>query len=62
MLGLLLLFSVRGVCTLCNVMVNRRHLMVWEVFAPKFVFDMLSLVVWCVISVVFAAMRWRMRQ
>ena len=61
-LGLLLVFCVRCVCTLCNAVVNRRHLMVWEIFAPKFVFDALSLVVWCVITVAFAAMRWRMRE
>ena len=58
-LGLLLVFCLRCVCTLCNALVNRRHLMVWEIFAPKFVFDALSLVVWCVVSVAFAAMRWR---
>ena len=61
-LGLLLVLCVRCVCTLCNAVVNRRHLMVWEIFAPKFVFDALSLVVWCVISVAFAAMRWKMRE
>ena len=58
--GLLLVFCLRAVCTLCNAVVNRRHLMVWEIFAPKFVFDALSLVVWCVISVAFAAMQLRM--
>lgn len=61
-LCVLVVFCLRCVCTLCNAVVNRRHLMVWEIFAPKFVFDALSLVVWCIISVAFAAMRWRMRE
>ena len=43
--GVLWLFGVRLLCTTCNAWVNRRHLMVWEIFAPKFVFDGLSTVV-----------------
>ena len=44
-LGVLTLFCARLCCTMGNAMVNRRHLMVWEIFAPKFVFDGLSTVV-----------------
>ena len=42
---LLWLFVVRLCCTMVNAMVNRRHLMVWEIFAPKYVFDGLSTLV-----------------
>ena len=38
------LFSLRLCLTAVNALVNRRHLMVWEIFAPKFVFDGLSAV------------------
>ena len=43
--AVLWLFVVRLCCTMLNAMVNRRHLMVWEIFAPKFVFDGLSTLV-----------------
>ena len=42
-------FLVAGCCTLANTFVNGRHLMVWSVFAPKFIFDSIVMfVVWIV--------------
>lgn len=32
-------YSVTICCTLLNTFVNGRHLMVWSIFAPKFIFD-----------------------
>lgn len=31
--------AARVFCSTVNALVQRRHLMVWAVFAPKFVFD-----------------------
>jgi phosphatidylinositol glycan class O len=43
-LSLLLgLFSLRLALTMINATLQRRHLMVWAVFAPKFVFDGIAL-------------------
>jgi phosphatidylinositol glycan class O len=40
-------FLVAACCTLLNTFVNGRHLMVWSVFAPKFIFDgIVFVVVW----------------
>ena len=36
---LFLLFSLSGLLTSIFVFIERRHLMVWRVFAPKFIFD-----------------------
>lgn len=42
-------FLVAACCTLANTFVNGRHLMVWSVFAPKFIFDSIVMfVVWVV--------------
>ena len=41
----MLFYLVAVVCTLCNTLVNCRHLMVWSVFAPKFLFDIVFFVV-----------------
>jgi phosphatidylinositol glycan class O len=38
-----LLHFCRVVFTTINVMIQRRHLMVWAIFAPKFVFDLCKL-------------------
>lgn len=38
----LLISTLRLICTTVNVTLNRRHLMVWDIFAPKFVFDVLA--------------------
>ena len=39
LLNLGILFSARAIFSAMNVMIQRRHLMVWAVFAPKFLFD-----------------------
>eukprot|EP00474_Spongospora_subterranea_P005276 CRZ05734.1 hypothetical protein [Spongospora subterranea] len=33
------LHAIRSCLSTINILVNRRHLMVWDIFAPKFVFD-----------------------
>ena len=43
-LGALLYHSAVACFTMCNAMIQRRHLMVWRVFAPKFIFDSALLV------------------
>ena len=40
-----LFFALRGTLTAVNVSLQRRHLMVWAIFAPKYVFDAVALVV-----------------
>ena len=35
-------FALRTVCSVLNVSIQRRHLMVWAIFAPKFIFDAIS--------------------
>lgn len=35
-------FTLRLLLTMVNVTVQRRHLMVWAIFAPKFIFDCLT--------------------
>jgi len=46
------LFCLRAALTAVNVSLQRRHLMVWAIFAPKYVFDAVAMVVvqtvaWC---------------
>jgi hypothetical protein len=36
------LFTLRICLTMINASINQRHLMVWEIFAPKFLFDALN--------------------
>lgn len=55
LLSFALLFSLRMTVTCVNVFIQRRHLMVWAIFAPKFIFDTASCVVvhlcctlWCI--------------
>lgn len=45
LLGWALVFVVRAACTTAFVYGARRHLMVWRVFAPKFLFDATFLLV-----------------
>ena len=50
---LTLLISLRAVATTLFVTLERRHLMVWAIFAPKFAFDAIILLVvdaLCIIS------------
>ena len=42
-LGMSLLYTLRALLTAINVAIQRRHLMVWEIFAPKFMFDCTAL-------------------
>uniref|UniRef100_A0A915AER8 GPI ethanolamine phosphate transferase 3 n=3 Tax=Ascarididae TaxID=6250 RepID=A0A915AER8_PARUN len=45
---MLLMFSALSVlCTCMAAVVHRRHLMVWKVFAPKFIFESISFCVVC---------------
>jgi hypothetical protein len=40
-------YAVSAVCTMMNTMVNARHLMVWSIFAPKYIFDtIVFFVIW----------------
>eukprot|EP00455_Lapot_gusevi_P001693 TRINITY_DN10646_c0_g1_i11.p1 TRINITY_DN10646_c0_g1~~TRINITY_DN10646_c0_g1_i11.p1 ORF type:complete len:286 (-),score=85.95 TRINITY_DN10646_c0_g1_i11:278-1135(-) len=45
MLWLCLLHTLRCTMTTINVTIQRRHLMVWAIFAPKYVFDIAHLLV-----------------
>ncbi len=42
-LTLMFFFAVNGTLTMIFVHSARRHLMVWKIFAPKYIFDMLFL-------------------
>lgn len=52
MVTLLLMFSVRLGLTMVNAVLQRRHLMVWAIFAPKYVFDGVTIIGLSVLSVV----------
>ena len=46
LLGFMFCFSLFATLTTCFVFIARRHLMIWRIFAPKFMFDgLLSIVV-----------------
>jgi len=55
-----LLFLCRSVCSVLNVALQRRHLMVWAIFAPKFLFDAVAgvIVELAVVMVAAACTRW----
>jgi phosphatidylinositol glycan class O len=55
-----LLFLCRSVCSVLNVALQRRHLMVWAIFAPKFLFDAVAgvIVELAVMLVAAACTRW----
>uniref|UniRef100_A0A0N4VFJ6 GPI ethanolamine phosphate transferase 3 n=1 Tax=Enterobius vermicularis TaxID=51028 RepID=A0A0N4VFJ6_ENTVE len=44
----LLLYGFQVLCICVAAFVHRRHLMVWKIFAPKFVFESVSLLVVCI--------------
>jgi len=56
LLALSCLFSVRAALTSVNVFIQKRHLMVWAIFAPKFVFDAASLLAVDVIGILVLAL------
>src|SRR5689334_20103125 len=45
LLVIALLHTIRVTATTINVTIQRRHLMVWAIFAPKYVFDTCLMVV-----------------
>ncbi len=68
-IGLFVFFLHHGLSTLTSVLcvsLHRRHLMVWDVFAPKFMFDtVIALVVqWvsCVMVFLLVGLAWRGRR
>ena len=58
-LGAMLYHSAVACFTLCNAMLQRRHLMVWRVFAPKFIFDSVLLI--CVDALLLLIWPWLRR-
>ena len=36
---LLCYFNMKIICTCFNAFINRNHLMIWAIFAPKFLYD-----------------------
>ena len=55
-LATMLYHSAVACFTLCNAMLQRRHLMVWRVFAPKFMFD--SALLLCVDALLLLLWPW----
>jgi phosphatidylinositol glycan class O len=58
--GILLYLMLHAATTFVDmiaVTIHRRHLMVWAIFAPKFIFDELSLIVLCVCILLLALHR-----
>jgi len=58
MLWFILFSSMRATISTINVYFQRRHLMVWAIFAPKYAFDMSSLLIGDLLSVVIALVLW----
>ncbi|KAH9256981.1 hypothetical protein BASA81_004802 [Batrachochytrium salamandrivorans] len=48
--GFLLVFASRSLVTMWFVCFARRHLMVWAIFAPKFIFDAAGMLACCVFA------------
>lgn len=45
-------FSLRGMLSTINALIQRRHLMVWAIFAPKYIFDAATLLFLLMLSLV----------
>ncbi|KAL0486692.1 GPI ethanolamine phosphate transferase 3 [Acrasis kona] len=43
----LIFHSIISLVNMINVTIQRRHLMVWAIFAPKFIFDQICLILMC---------------
>lgn len=57
----LLVYGILGIWsfgTMMNGFVNRRHLMVWRVFAPKYIFDVFVLLISEVMILVICGLVW----
>ncbi|VDK87918.1 unnamed protein product, partial [Litomosoides sigmodontis] len=57
---LILFHSLKALAVCAMAVVHRRHLMVWKIFAPKFIFESLSLCVICFTLLITNCIFWKL--
>ena len=46
------LSTIFVLCSMCNCYMHRRHLLVWDIFAPKIIFDMVDILIIDILSAI----------